>query len=92
MLESFWGAGIPCPRFWFQSLWRQENKNPRGMMRQPKAEVTGNLLPVWSLRPSHCASSPREALGDPKLGQVEENGSKRHILGFDVCMQRLRES
>ena len=56
------------------------------MMRQPKAEMAGNSLPVWSFRPSHCPSSPREALGDPKRGQGEENGAKRHVSGFDVYM------
>lgn len=56
------------------------------MMRQPKSEMAGNSLPVWSFRPSHCPSSPREALGDPKRGQGEENGAKRHVSGFDVYM------
>lgn len=56
------------------------------LMRQPKPEVAGNSLPIWSLRPSHCSSSPKEALGDLKLGQGEEYGVKRQILGFVLYM------
>lgn len=64
---------------------------PRLMMRPPKPEVAGNSLPIWSFRPGHLSSGPREILGDPKLGQREESGAERHCIGFDVSMQRIRE-